>query len=64
MGASGPFLSRMVTVYHHTKVNVFAKRRRHVRSNCFFYVAKELCPFKGWEGSLVNVRVCWVKDES
>jgi hypothetical protein len=54
----------MVTVYHHRKVNVFAKGRRHNGRNHFFHVAIELCPFKGWEGSLVSLRVCWVKDES
>jgi hypothetical protein len=62
MEALGPFLSRMVTVYHHTKVKVFAKGRRHVGRNFFFHVAIELHPFKGWKGSLVNVRVCRVKD--
>ncbi len=54
----------MVTVYHHTKVNVFAKGRRHFGRNCFFHVIIKLRPFKGWKGSLVNVRVCQVKDES
>jgi hypothetical protein len=44
------------------KVNIFAKGRRHVGRNCFFHVAIELDPFKGWKGDLVNVRVCWVKD--
>ncbi len=48
----------MVTVYHHTKVNVFAKGRRHVGRNCFIHVAVELCPFKRWKWRLVNVRVC------
>jgi hypothetical protein len=62
--ASGPFLSHMVTVYHHTKVNIFAKGRRHVRRNCFFHIAIELCLIKSWKGSLVHVRVCWFKDES
>jgi hypothetical protein len=36
----------MVTVYHHTKVNGFAKGRRHVKRNYFFHVAIELHPFK------------------
>ncbi len=54
----------MVTVYHHMNVNVFAKGRRHVGRNCFFHVAIKLHPFKGWKSSLVNVRVCWVKNES
>jgi hypothetical protein len=44
-------------------INVFAKGRRHVKRNCFFHIALQLRPFKGWEGSLVNVRVNWVKDE-
>jgi hypothetical protein len=47
MGALGPFLSHMVTVYHHTKVNVFAKGRGHAGRNCFFHIAIELSPFKG-----------------
>jgi hypothetical protein len=38
-GLSGPFISRMVTVYHHAKVDVFAKWRRHIGKNCFFHVA-------------------------
>ncbi len=54
----------MVTVYHHTEVNVFANGRRHVGRNCFFHVAIKLHPIKRLKGSQVNVRVCGVKDES
>jgi hypothetical protein len=64
MGALGPFVSRMVTVYYHKKVNVFAKWRGHIGRNCFFHVAIKLRPIKRWKGSLVNVRVSRVKDES
>ncbi len=64
MGASGIFISLMVTVYHHVKVNVFAKWRRHIGRNCFFYVAVKLRLIIRWKGSLVNVRVSQVKDKS
>ncbi len=64
MGALGRFVSRMVTINHHVKVNILAKWRRHVWRDCLFHITIELRPVINWEGILVNVRVSRVKDES
>jgi hypothetical protein len=64
MRASGHLVSRMGTINHHAKVNVLSKRRWHVWRDCLFHITIKLRPVINWEGSLVDVRIGRVKNES
>ncbi len=61
---SGQLVSGVVTVHHHTEVNLFSKGLWHIGWDCFRDISIEFGLVKSWKRIQVNIRVCRVKDKS
>ncbi len=64
MGASGQFFFGVVTVHHHSEVDIFSEGLWHIGWDCFRDISIEFGPVKGWKRIQVDIQVCRVKDKS